>query len=283
MANHVAILYKLAPMDRYVVFGNPVSHSLSPEIHAHFARASGQPLDYQRHLVPLGEFASHARAFFASGGRGANVTLPFKVEAFDLAHSVSARARLAGAVNVLVARQGRIEADNTDGAGLVADLTHNLGIDVRGKRVLLLGAGGAARGVIAPLLSLAPAALEVANRTPGRAAALARQFESLGAIGVRAFEAASPDVDLVINATSTSTHGEPLVLAPGLFRPGAWVYDMAYGKPALAFLELARAHGARVSDGLGMLVEQAAESFEIWRGVRPDTTEVLARLRAQLS
>jgi len=271
-------------MDRYVVFGNPVSHSLSPEIHARFARATGEVLDYQRLLVPVGEFASHAQRFFSAGGHGANVTLPFKVDAFAFAQAASERARLAGAANVLLARGGEVEADNTDGAGLVADLTRNLGLDLRGKRVLLVGAGGAARGVIAPLLALAPAELAIANRTADRAAGLVKHFRELGTLRVVSLQTAPDDgFDLVVNATSSSTHAQSLELPQGLLRPAACVYDMAYGEAARPFLALAAAQGARVADGLGMLVEQAAESFLLWRGVRPATDAVLAELRARLA
>jgi shikimate dehydrogenase len=266
---------------RFVVIGHPVSHSLSPQIHARFASATGIALEYTTLLAPLGEFDASAHRFFAGGGSGANVTLPFKIDALRFADEVSARARLAGAANVLTAREGRIAADNTDGAGLVADLTRNLGLDLRGKRVLLVGAGGAARGVIAPLLALAPATLVIANRTVERADALAREFAALGPIRASALEAIEgAPFDLVLNATSTSTKGESLELPGGTLATGATVYDMAYGPPAHAFLERSRRLGARACDGLGMLVEQAAEAFEAWHGRRPDTAPVLAALRA---
>lgn len=270
-------------MDRYVVIGNPVSHSLSPAIHASFAKAEGEAVDYRALLVPLGEFGEHARRFFDAGGRGANVTLPFKVDAFDFAEDRSERAQLAGAANVLSRREGRIEADNTDGAGLVADLTENLGVQMRGRRVLMLGAGGAARGVIAPLLALHPASLVVANRTPGRARELAQRFAALGPVEPVALEAIPPrPYDLVINATSTSTRGEPLMLPDHVFAAGTLAYDMAYGPSARAFLDRARHLGARACDGLGMLVEQAAESYLLWRGRRPATRRVLEELRARI-
>ena len=271
-------------MDRYVVIGNPVSHSLSPAIHAAFARAEGETIDYRAMLVPLGGFAAHARRFFDEGGSGANVTLPFKVDAFELGDEKGDRARLAGAANVLTRRDGRIAADNTDGAGLVADLVGNLGLKLGGARVLLLGAGGAARGVVAPLLALAPRRLVIANRTPARAHDLARQFRDLGAVEGASLDAVPREsFDLVINATSTSTRGEPLSLSADVFHAGAFAYDMAYGPPARAFLELARARGAHASDGLGMLVEQAAESYFLWRGRRPATRPVLQALRARLA
>lgn len=270
-------------MDRYVVIGNPVSHSLSPEIHALFAAQLGEAIAYERLEAPLAGFAGAARRFFAEGGRGANVTLPFKVEAMALADTLAERARLAGAVNTLTATPSGLSGDNTDGAGLVADLTGNLGLELAGRRVLVLGAGGAARGVIAPLLALGIASLTVANRTIDRAAELAERFRGLGSVTASGLEPlAGAPFDLVVNATSASTRGEALAIAAGTFAPGALAYDMAYGPAAAAFLGRAKAAGAaRCADGLGMLVEQAAESFRIWRGSRPRTAEVLARLRAR--
>ena len=271
-------------MDRYVVIGNPVAHSLSPEIHARFANASGDAIDYDRLLAPANDFASHARAFFDAGGSGANVTLPFKVDAFGFASRASERARLAGAANFLARRGDAIEADNTDGAGLVADLTGNLAFALRGARILLVGAGGAARGVIAPLLGASPAQLVIANRNREKAAGLASRFAHLGPVAPAALDAIpEAPYNLVINATSTSTKGEPLALREGLVGPGVLAYDMAYGAAAKGFVERARASGARASDGLGMLVEQAAESFFLWRGRRPVTGAVLAELRARFA
>jgi shikimate dehydrogenase len=271
-------------MDRYVVIGNPIAHSLSPEIHARFSNASGDPIEYDRLLVQPGDFAAQARAFFESGGRGCNVTLPFKVDAFTFASSASERARLAGASNFLARRGDAIEADNTDGAGLLADLTGNLAIGLRGARVLLIGAGGAARGVVAPLLGASPARLVIANRDLAKATELARRFAGLGAIEPAALDAIpAAEYSLVINATSASTKGEPLLLPKNIVGPGVLAYDMAYGAGAKAFVEAARAAGARASDGLGMLVEQAAESFFLWRGRRPVTGAVLAELRARLA
>jgi shikimate dehydrogenase len=271
-------------VDRYVVIGNPVAHSLSPEIHARFAQALGERIDYSRLLVPAGEFATHARRFFDEGGSGANVTLPFKVDAFEFAARASDRARLAGAANFLVRRGDAVECDNTDGAGLVADLTANHGLELHAARILLIGAGGAARGVIAPLLSLKPAALVVANRTRAKAEELARAFAPLGTVRAAALDAIpESDYGLVINATSTSTRNEPLALPPWLLGAQSFAYDMAYGPAAKAFVERARARGARASDGLGMLVEQAAESYGLWRGRRPQTGAILAALRQQVA
>lgn len=267
-------------MDRYVVIGNPVAHSRSPEIHARFARQTGEAISYGRLLVEPGDFARAAREFFASGGRGANVTLPFKVDAFALAQESTPRAREAGAANTLAVREGIVLADNTDGAGLVRDLTANLGLALAGARILLLGAGGAARGVVAPLLALSPALLVIANRTRERADELARAFAAAGRVAGVGLEAMGEGYDLVVNATSASTRGEPLALPGGLFARGATAYDMAYGDAALPFLAGARSAGARASDGLGMLVEQAAESFLLWRGKRPETAAVIAALRA---
>src|SRR5512140_702860 len=257
-------------MDRYVVIGNPVAHSLSPAIHARFAAAMGEAIEYATLLAPLDAFAETARRFFDEGGRGANVTLPFKINALRFAHEASDAACIAGAANFLMRDGARIRADNTDGAGLVADLTANLGMGLRGARILVLGAGGAARGVLAPLLALAPAQVAIANRTPERAQELARQFADRGEVAAMPlpFDAPEP-FDLVVNATSSSVHGEPLELPRGTVKPSGLVYDMAYGASAAAFLDKARASGARVSDGLGMLVEQAAESYRLWRGRRP--------------
>jgi shikimate dehydrogenase len=266
-------------MDRYVVIGNPVSHSLSPEIHARFARATGHAIDYGRLLVEPGGFTRAAREFFASGGCGANVTLPFKVDAFEFATQRTPRAEAAGAVNTLARRGEVVMGDNTDGAGLVRDLTENLGLALAGARVLLLGAGGAARGVVAPLLACSPALLVIANRTRARADELAMRFRDAGPTRGAGLDAMGGGYDLVVNATSTSTHGETLQLPSGVFAPGATAYDMAYGPPARSFLGRARAAGARATDGLGMLVEQAAESFFLWRGTRPETAAVIAALR----
>ncbi len=267
-------------MDRYVIIGNPVAHSRSPDIHARFAAQTGEVLDYGRLLAPLDAFEATARAFFESGGRGANVTLPFKIEAHAFADERTARALEAGAANTLVREGSRLRADNTDGAGLARDLVDNLGLALRGARVLLLGAGGAARGVVAPLLALGPGELVVANRTEDRALELAERFRAKGRVCGIALSAIAGPFDLVINATSTSTHGEPLALPPGVLHAGTLAYDMAYGAAAGPFLAAARERGARTSDGLGMLVEQAAESFEIWRGKRPATAPVIAALRA---
>jgi shikimate dehydrogenase len=274
----------MARLDRYVVIGNPVSHSLSPAIHARFAAQTGDSLEYTPLLVPLGEFEREAARFFGAGGAGANVTLPFKVDAFRFAGRASERARLAGAANFLARRDGLIEADNTDGAGLVADLVKNLGLSLGARTILLVGAGGAARGVIAPLLAQRPARLVLANRTAPRARELAQAFAAHGPIEAASLQSI-PETryDLVVNATSTSTHGETLELPPHILGSRTFAYDMAYGPAARPFVTLARSRGASASDGLGMLVEQAAESFRLWRGRSPDTAPILAELRARFA
>jgi shikimate dehydrogenase len=271
--------------DRYCVLGNPVAHSRSPAIHAQFAAQSGQDLVYEALLAPLDGFADTVRTFIAAGGKGANVTVPFKEEAFRLCTRRSPRAERAGAVNTLVFAADEISGDNTDGAGLVRDIEVNLGFSLAGKRILLLGAGGAARGVIAPLLACQPASLMIANRSADKAQALAQQFSDLAAVDAGNFaKTAGGSFDVVINATSASLAGEALPLPAGIFAPGSLAYDMMYGKGETPFLALARAQGAaHLADGLGMLVEQAAEAFLVWRGVRPDSRPVLAALRTQLA
>ena len=261
--------------DRYAVFGHPIAHSKSPLIHAAFARQTGQDITYEAILAPKDGFADSVAAFIAAGGRGANVTVPFKEAAFKLVHRLSPRAERAGAVNTLSFDAGSIRGDNTDGAGLVADLTRNLHCTLSGKRILLLGAGGAARGVIEPLLDQQPAALVIANRTPSRAQELAELFgRGVSACG---FEEANTPFDLVINATAASLAGELPPLSPRVFSANSLAYDMMYGRDT-PFLSFARTHGAATADGLGMLVEQAAEAFYLWRGVRPDTAPVIASL-----
>ncbi|HWR77728.1 MAG TPA: shikimate dehydrogenase [Thiobacillus sp.] len=263
--------------DRYAVFGHPIAHSKSPQIHAAFARQTGQDMTYEAILAPKDGFAASVAQFIAAGGRGANVTVPFKEQAFALANRLSPRAQRAGAVNTLVFDAGGILGDNTDGAGLVADLTRNLNCAIAGKRILLMGAGGAARGVIEPLLEQKPAALVIANRTVSRAQELAELFgHGVTACG---FDAVDTPFDLVINATAASLAGELPPLSPRVFTADTLAYDMMYGRDT-PFLSLARTHNAATADGLGMLVEQAAEAFNLWRGVRPDTAPVITALRA---
>ena len=268
--------------ERYAVIGHPIAHSKSPDIHVAFARQTLQELTYEPLLAPLDGFEATVRALMAQGGRGANVTVPFKIEAFSLATILSERARAAGAVNTLRFDAAGIFGDNTDGAGLVTDIVVNAGIAVQGKRVLLLGAGGAARGVILPLLAEQPAQLVIANRSSDKAVTLAGQFASQGPIVAQAFDALDGQFDLVINATAASLADALPPIAGSLFGPHTLAYDMMYGAQPTIFLRFAARHGATVRDGLGMLVEQAAESFLLWRGVRPDTASVLADLRSAL-
>ncbi len=272
-------------MDRYGVFGNPIGHSKSPLIHRLFAAQTGQALSYEPLLAPLEDFPRFARAFFAEG-LGANVTVPFKEQAFRLADSLSARARRAGAVNTLKKLEdGSLLGDNTDGAGLVRDLTVNAGFDLRGKRILLLGAGGAVRGVLEPFLAEQPASLVIANRTVEKAEQLASEFADLGPVAASGFDWIDAPVDLIVNGTSASLAGELPPIAASLIAPGHTLcYDMMYGKEPTAFNRWAAEQGAaHTLDGLGMLVEQAAEAFQLWRGVRPDSAPVLAELRRQLA
>ncbi|MDE2440226.1 MAG: shikimate dehydrogenase [Betaproteobacteria bacterium] len=271
--------------DLYAVFGNPIAHSKSPAIHAAFAVSTGQDMIYEARLAPLDGFAAAVSGFVAAGGKGANVTVPFKEDAFRLANRLSERAARAGAVNTLVFSDGEIFGDNTDGAGLVRDITHNLGYSLAGKRILLLGAGGASRGVIAPLLAELPTVLAIANRTAAKAEVLAAAFADMAPLEGGDFSRyAGCSFDVVINATSASLSGESLPLPSDLFVAGSLAYDMMYGKGETPFLHLARQQGAgRCADGLGMLVEQAAEAFLVWRGIRPDTGPVLAALRAGLT
>ncbi len=269
--------------DQYAVFGNPIAHSKSPLIHAEFARLTGQDLRYQALLAPLEDFPGAVAAFRAQGGRGANVTVPFKLEAYALCGSnLSARAQAAGAVNTLSFTPEGIQGDNTDGIGLVTDIRDNLGISFTGKRVLLLGAGGAARGVILPILMERPASLSLANRTASKAADLAQEFAALGRHfhGGGFAELAGQCFDIVINATAASLADSAPDLPPGLYAPGSLAYDMMYGKEATPFMRQAQAQGAaRCADGLGMLIEQAAEAFLVWRGVRPATASLFSLLR----
>jgi shikimate dehydrogenase len=270
--------------DLYCVFGNPIAHSKSPMIHAAFAAATGENLAYEARLAPVDGFAKAVADFVAAGGKGANVTVPFKEEAFRLCARLSERAARAGAVNTLAFGEG-VFGDNTDGAGLVRDITHNLGFSLAGKRILLLGAGGAARGVIAPLLGEKPASLRIANRSAEKAQALADAFADLAPLEAGSFgETAGQGFDVLINATSASLSGAALPLPSGLFAAGSLAYDMMYGKGETPFLQQAREQGAAyLADGLGMLVEQAAEAFFVWRGVRPETAGLLAELRRALA
>ena len=275
-------------MDLYRVIGNPVGHSQSPGIHARFAELTGQALHYDKQLVPLDGFATAVQKFFSGGGRGCNVTVPFKFDAARLASHVSERAQLAQAANTLTLRDGAVQADNTDGAGLVNDIQRNAGFDLAGRRILLIGAGGASAGVLAPLLMTQAASITVANRTLDKAQALVQRHTALAMLqktelltqSLRGLEA---NFDVIINATASSLSGDAVPVAASTLKPGALAYDMMYGPAAQGFMTWAKEHGAQPRDGLGMLVEQAAEAFLIWRGVRPPAQQVLAELRATLA
>jgi shikimate dehydrogenase len=267
--------------DTYAVIGNPVAHSKSPLIHAAFAAAESQAIVYERLFCALGAFNQTVDAFRARGGKGLNVTVPFKHEAYALCTCVTPRAREAGAVNVLSFISDGISGDNSDGAGLVRDITHNLGFDACATRALLLGAGGASFGVVGPLLETGIASLTIANRTVAKAVELRKRFAPHSNITACGYDTlAGQRYDLVINATSAGLANATPDLPRGLFSAGALAYDMVYGKDT-PFMAFARGEGARVADGLGMLVEQAAESFLIWRGVRPQTAPVIRLLRDQ--
>ena len=272
-------------MDRYVVFGNPIAHSKSPVLHRLFAEQTGQAMQYDTLLAPLDDFAGCATEFFLQG-RGANVTVPFKEDAYRLVDQLTARAQRAGAVNTLSKlADGSLLGDNTDGAGLVRDLTVNAGFSLKGKRILVLGAGGAVRGALEPLLAEGPASVTIANRTVEKAELLAELFSDLGPVAASGFDWLHEPVDLIINATSASLSGELPPIASSLIEPGKTLcYDMMYGKEPTPFCVWASGYGAgQVMDGLGMLAEQAAEAFYLWRGVRPDTAPALAELRRLLA
>jgi len=270
--------------DRYALFGNRLSHSKSPLIHGAFARATEQDMSYELIEAATDGFAAALTAFRVAGGRGANVTMPFKLEAFALATDPSERGRLAGAVNALKFDGERIHADNFDGVGLVNDIQRNLGFPLGGRRVLLLGAGGAARGAMLPILGAQPVRLTVANRTVAKAKAF-EQFSRFGPlVTVDYADLGGSTFDIVINATSASMRGELPPITKAAFAPGAVAYDLVYGKGLTPFLHLARDAGAgRLADGVGMLVEQAAEGFHWWRGVRPETRAMIETLSVPLT
>lgn len=289
-----AVTSAIALPERYAVAGHPVEHSRSPAIHARFAAQTGESIDYARLPCPHGDFAATVRAFAASGdartlgvARGCNVTVPFKFEAAALATTLTDRARLAGAVNTLRFDDDGWVGDNTDGVGLVRDITRNAGIALGGRRLLLVGAGGAAAGVLGPLIEAGCAAIALANRTPDKAHALVERHAAWAAqhgvtLSVHSLDDAGEAYDVVINATAASLAGAGIPVADRVLREGALALDMMYGPAAAGFLDWARAHGARARDGLGMLVEQAAEAFWFWRGVRPETAPVLAALREEI-
>lgn len=268
-------------MDKYAVFGNPIKHSWSPMIHSMFAQQTGEALEYEKTLVPEDNFAVAVDTFFSAGGKGLNITVPFKQQAWQLAEIKSKRAQSCGAANTLLqGKNGKLYADNTDGVGLVNDIANNLSWQIKGKSILLIGAGGASRGVLQPLLAAQPAMLFIANRTAEKAQTLAEHFSCQGggfdAIPEQAF-------DIIINASSASLDGEVPPLRDSVICVESCVYDMLYGARPTPFMLWAQAQGCeQLADGLGMLVEQAAEAFWIWRGVRPETSGVIEAVRSQL-
>ena len=271
-------------MDRYAVIGNPIGHTKSPLIHSMFAQASGQTLEYGAIEGPLDGFAAAVRSFAEAGGRGMNVTAPFKLQAFELADERSERAQRAGAVNALKFEAGRIAADNFDGIGLITDIQRNLGVALAGKRVLMLGAGGAVRGALLPLLEEGPALIVVANRDAAKAVRLVGAFDAGGSVvGMGCADLGGDSFDLVLNATSASLSGELPPVPASVFGAGCLAYELVYGRGLTPFLRLAQDAGAtQLADGVGMLVEQAAAAFAWWRGVRPDTRAVIEKLTVPL-
>ncbi|MCE2856337.1 MAG: shikimate dehydrogenase [Comamonadaceae bacterium] len=278
-------------MDHYCVFGHPIEHSKSPWIQSRFAELTGQTLLYEKTLVPLEAFKTTVEAFKARGGKGCNVTLPFKSEAAALATQCSPRVALAQACNTLKFEGDHIYGENTDGLGLVRDLVHNAGFNLKGRRILLIGAGGAAAGVLGPLLAEKANSIWVANRSVDKAVQLVARHASLAqsegvdcqAFGLNHEAILSQSFDLVINASSSSLHQAALPVPASVLQSNGLACDLMYGPAALAFMQWAQNHGTQARDGLGMLVEQAAASFQLWRGVQPPTQEVLADLRALIS
>lgn len=273
--------------DKYAVFGNPIGHSKSPEIHRQFAQQTGQAMSYEKQLVDEQGFEAAADAFFANGGKGLNITVPFKQDAYTYVARTTPRARRAGAVNTLALEaDGTVLGDTTDGVGLVTDMKNNLGWQIRHKKVLILGAGGAVRGVLEPLLEEQPQHIIIANRTVDKALQLAKGFAEFGYLLGCGFDMLEEQqFDIIINGTSASLQGELPPLPDSLISPdGSTVcYDMLYGAKPTPFMQWAAQRGAQVSDGLGMLVGQAAESFTLWRGVRPQTAPVIDSLRTKLA
>ena len=273
--------------DRYAVIGNPIVQSKSPMIHSAFAQVTGQDIDYGKLLCPLGEFSATVDAFRASGGRGMNVTAPFKLDAFAYATDLAPSAQMAGAVNAMKFEGDKVYAENFDGVGLLRDVVQNLSCPLQGRRVLILGAGGATRGALLPLLAEQPAELVIVNRTLAKAqelAALAQQHQT-GQVPVQGlgYDAVQGAFDVVLNASSSSLTAELPPLPASVFAPGCLAYDLTYGKGLTPFLKLAHQAGVtRLADGVGMLAEQAAEAFAWWRGVRPDTAAVIATLTVPL-
>lgn len=273
-------------VDKYAVLGNPIGHSKSPDIHAEFAKQTNQEMTYEAILAPLDRFKETVTRLVSEGYKGVNVTVPFKFEAYDLASQLRMPAKQAGAVNTLTFTDGSLIGDNTDGLGLVHDIEHNLCKALQSKRILILGAGGAAEGVLHPLLDAAPSKLVVANRSVEKAVAMIGKVKQLVqynsvSLAASAYEdLQNQKFDVVINATSTGLSDASLPIPNTLFADGSLAYDMMYGRET-PFMAQAREAGATVADGLGMLVEQAAEAFFIWRGVRPETASVMQKIRVQ--
>ncbi len=268
--------------DRYAVIGNPIAHSKSPRIHAAFASQTQQDIHYDRILVEEGQLPEAIDAFRSENGKGLNITVPFKNDAYDLADTLTERAQLAGAVNTLVLNNdGTLHADNTDGIGMVRDLTVNHGFNLNNKRILLLGAGGAVQGVLLPLLKQQPAEIIIANRTVSKAEVLCEKFSAYGNLSASSFdELSGKSFDGIINGTAASLQGEVPPLPSNILNSDGWCYDMMYSSEPTAFVRWGNENGAAQSiDGLGMLVEQAAESFKLWRGVQPETTSIIKLLR----
>jgi shikimate dehydrogenase len=274
-------------LDHYCVMGNPISHSRSPWIHTRFAELTGQAMVYDKREIPLDHFDNSVHAFIAEGGLGCNITVPFKFQAAALATHTSERGLLAQACNVLTFKDGQILADNTDGLGLVDDIERNAGLPLKDLRVLLIGAGGAAAGVLGPLINAQPAHISVANRTRHKAEELVARHQPLTLLQktelvAHDLKGLEGDFDVIINGTASSLGGHSVPVSQHVLKPGALAYDMMYGPGAKGFMDWAHAHGAVPRDGLGMLVEQAAEAFLIWRGVRPPSGQVLAELHKLL-
>lgn len=271
--------------DLYAVFGNPIAQSKSPDIHTAFAQSTGEKLVYEKRLAEVGEFVPAAKAFFADGGRGLNITAPFKLDAFSMAQELSERAENAGAVNTLLIKDGKFYGDNTDGFGLVYDITENLGWSLAGKKLLVLGAGGAVRGILQPILEANPSSVVVANRTASKAHELAKLFFRYGNIeGCGFTDLENSPFDMIINGTSASLTGELPPLPENIIDKNTFAYDLTYGAKPTVFMNWAAENKAvNIADGLGMLVCQAAESFYLWRGVRPETQSVINKIRQSLT
>jgi len=263
--------------DQYAVFGNPIAHSKSPLLHKAFAKQCGQHLSYGAILAPFDQFEATLKTFIEHGGRGANVTLPFKLEAYSLCSILTPRAQAAGAVNTLWFEHGQIFGDNTDGCGLIRDIVNNAGFALKDKRVLLCGAGGAARGAVLPLLECQPAELIIANRSMDKAQELLIEFQNHGTLTAVPFEQLQGPFDVIINATSASISAQRPAIPDSAIKTDTLAYDMMYAAQPTPFMQHAAQLGAITRDGWGMLVEQAAEAFFMWRGVRPVTKELLIR------